>query len=121
MLRRRDRARTVVTGLLTALVWACSLLQAPGASAGGQTEIERANAAPILASGASAVRLVSDIALRHGVFHSCGAAAALPGLCAGFHINRATLATAAEMVVTPARFRIAPHDATAPPASPAFA
>jgi hypothetical protein len=115
---RRRGTRTMLTGLLTALVWVCSLFPAPDVGVGMRRELERAlpNAAPVVAASASIVRVVHDVVPRHGGFHSSGASDAPPSAY-GFAVQlRATLPSARGPQVTPARHRIAPHDATAPPA-----
>ena len=118
MLRRDRRVRTMMTGLLTAMVWVCSLLQVSVATDTMPREVARAfvSALPAVASHASTVRLEKDGPSRHGTLQSSGLAAATRAMDPRAR-GRAIEARVTDDLPAPARYRIAPHDATAPPAS----
>lgn len=108
----------MITGFLTALVWVCSMLRAPVATGGTQREIERALAggATPIASSAPTVRLEVGGSQRHNTTHVCGGDA-FAVACTARPVLRAVRLGNDEYRVPRARFRIAPHDATAPPAA----
>ena len=118
MLRRDRRARTMITSLLTIAVWVCSLLQASVAIDTTQREVARAfvSAVPAIASHGSTIRVENDGPSRHATFHS-PALDALTRAGDSRAGNRATESRVVEELPAPARYRTAPHDATAPPAS----